>query len=326
LPPVAQVGRSGEGASGRPAVEEAAAAAPKEYADGYRRRAASGSRRSGRKGARPGRDPGAVPAPCDLRDQRARRRAARPGRRAPRPRPRERASARGRLPAQAPADPERDPGGRGVLRPLGAGAPQVAAAPRRRPPRDLRDELPQVRHRGFRRREALADARAPHRAAAARRRDGRRDGRVPRCARVPALRAPRRRARRRAPTIHADDRRHRHTRHRRVARRAVGEDELLERVQDARHMVGRAAAVLSGRRPGWRLAGLLTALVAWDALAAELPAVSDRRDVALVAIVLIPAGFAVAWLLLPFAGARGLLPIGLGLVALCVVLDLAGLG
>ena len=91
-------------------------------------------------------------------------------------------------------------------------------------------------------------------------------------------------------------------------------------------MVGRAAAVLSGRRPGWALAGLLTALVAWDALAAELPAVSDRRDVALVAIVLIPAGFAVAWLLLPFAGARGLLPIGLGLVALCVVLDLAGLG
>ena len=91
-------------------------------------------------------------------------------------------------------------------------------------------------------------------------------------------------------------------------------------------MVGRAAAVLSGRRPGWPLAGLLTALVAWDALAAELPGLSDGLDVALVAIVLIPAAFAVAWLLLPVADARGLLPAGLGLVALCVVLDLAGLG
>ena len=40
----------------------------------------------------------------------------------------------------------------------------------------------------------LADARAPHRAAAARRRDGRADRRVPRSARVPALRAARRRS------------------------------------------------------------------------------------------------------------------------------------
>jgi len=90
--------------------------------------------------------------------------------------------------------------------------------------------------------------------------------------------------------------------------------------------VGRASAVLSRRRPGWALAGLLTALVAWDALAAELPGISDGLDVALVAVVLIPAAFAVAWLLLPFADARLLLPVGLGLVALCVVLDLAGLG
>ena len=58
----------------------------------------------------------------------------------------------------------------------------------------------------------------------------------------------------------------------------------------------------------------------------SLPVVSDGLDVALVAIVLIPAAFAVAWLLLPFADARGLLPVGLGLVALCVLLDLAGLG
>ena len=68
------------------------------------------------------------------------------------------------------------------------------------------------------------------------------------------------------------------------------------------------------------------ALVAWDALATELPGVSDGIDVALVALVLIPAAFSVAWLLLPFADARGLLPCGLGLVGLCVLLDLAGLG
>ena len=50
----------------------------------------------------------------------------------------------------------------------------------RRPARDLRDELPQVRDGGARGREALAHPRAPHRPAEARRRDGLRDGRVPR--------------------------------------------------------------------------------------------------------------------------------------------------
>jgi len=90
--------------------------------------------------------------------------------------------------------------------------------------------------------------------------------------------------------------------------------------------VGRAPAVLSGRRPVWALAALLAALVAWDAFAADLPGVSDGLDVALVAVVLIPAAFAVAWLLLPFADARSILPVGLGLVVLCVLLDLAGLG
>ena len=65
-------------------------------------------------------------------------------------------------------------------------------------------------------------------------------------------------------------------------------------------MVGRAPAVLSGRRRA-ALGALLAALVAWDALAAELPALSNRLDLALVALVLLPAGFAAAWLLLPFA-------------------------
>jgi len=45
-----------------------------------------------------------------------------------------------------------------------------------------------------------------------------------------------------------------------------------------------------------------------------------------ISVVLIPAAFGVAWLLLPFADARSVLPAGLGLVVLCVLLDLAGLG
>lgn len=90
-------------------------------------------------------------------------------------------------------------------------------------------------------------------------------------------------------------------------------------------MVGRASAVLTGRRSA-ALAGLLAALVAWDALAPDLPGVSERLDVALVAVALVPAAFAVPWVLLPVAQARFLLPVGLGLVAACALLDLAGLG
>jgi hypothetical protein len=89
-------------------------------------------------------------------------------------------------------------------------------------------------------------------------------------------------------------------------------------------MVGRATALLTGPRSA-ALAALLAALVAWDALAAELPALPERLDVALVALVLLPAAFAVAWLLLPVAGSQHLLPTAVGLVVACVLLDLAGL-
>jgi hypothetical protein len=71
---------------------------------------------------------------------------------------------------------------------------------------------------------------------------------------------------------------------------------------------------------------VLAGLVAWDAVATELPGLPDRLDVALVACVLIPATFAPAWLLLPLADARRLLAVALCLLGLCVVLDLAGLG
>jgi hypothetical protein len=89
-------------------------------------------------------------------------------------------------------------------------------------------------------------------------------------------------------------------------------------------VVGRAPAVLSGRRVA-ALAALLAGLVAWDALAAELPALSDRLDVALVALVLMPAAFGVAWLLLPAEGARHLLAVAVALLVLAVLLALAGL-
>ena len=75
--------------------------------------------------------------------------------------------------------------------------------------------------------------------------------------RVPALRADRRDADRRAPALHAHDRGARHAGHRRVARRRAREDAVLERLQGARPLVGGAASVLSGRARALALAGLL---------------------------------------------------------------------
>ena len=89
-------------------------------------------------------------------------------------------------------------------------------------------------------------------------------------------------------------------------------------------MVGRAPAVLTASRAA-ALGALLAALCAWDAFAHALPAVSDRWDVAVVAAVLLPATFAVVWLLLPIAEARGLFAIALATAALAVLLHLADL-
>ena len=94
-----------------------------------------------------------------------------PGR--PRPGARLRPSARRRLPPQVLAAGVGAAGGSRVLRPRRQRAPQVAAAPARRPDGDLRDELPQVRRRRRGGVAALPPARAAHRPAEARGRDGR---------------------------------------------------------------------------------------------------------------------------------------------------------
>ena len=70
---------------------------------------------------------------------------------------------------------------------------------------------------------------------------------------------------------------------------------------------------------------LLAALALWEALAGRLPEIPDRWDVALVAVVVFPATFLVAWLLLPLADLRRLLAGALATGALALVLDLAGL-
>jgi hypothetical protein len=89
-------------------------------------------------------------------------------------------------------------------------------------------------------------------------------------------------------------------------------------------VVGRASSVLSSGRAA-SLGALLAALCAWDALAHALPEVSDRLDVAIVAVVLLPATFAVVWLLLPIAEARWVVAVALGTGVLAVGLHVAGL-
>jgi hypothetical protein len=94
--------------------------------------------------------------------------------------------------------------------------------------------------------------------------------------------------------------------------------------------VGRATALLtagaSDRALRNRLAlavGLLAVLAAWDAFAHELPAFDDGVDVAVVALVLLPAAFLVVWLVAPLAAGRGLFILAAAAVALAVLLDLA---
>lgn len=96
-------------------------------------------------------------------------------------------------------------------------------------------------------------------------------------------------------------------------------------------MVGRAAAVLSAPRSALGgasntvlLALVVLGLAAWDAFAAELPALSDGWDVALVAVLLLPATFVVVRLLLPLADRRATIVLALATGVLAALLDLVG--
>jgi hypothetical protein len=70
---------------------------------------------------------------------------------------------------------------------------------------------------------------------------------------------------------------------------------------------------------------VLAALAAWDAFAAHGPELHERWDVALIAAAILPATFAVVWLLLPFAPDRRVLLAAIASGGVAVLLDLAGL-
>ena len=89
-------------------------------------------------------------------------------------------------------------------------------------------------------------------------------------------------------------------------------------------MVGRAAALLS-RSAALALAALTGALALYTAAAGLLPDVGYEADVALLAVVVIPATLLVVWLMLPLRERRGLLGVALALVVLAVVLRAAEL-
>jgi hypothetical protein len=92
--------------------------------------------------------------------------------------------------------------------------------------------------------------------------------------------------------------------------------------------VGGAASVLSRER-ALALAGLLALLVAYGALADTLPEIPARADLAVVALLVLPAFMTAIWLALPLVGVRRphLLIAAAGLSALLwLVLDFAGAG
>ncbi len=98
-------------------------------------------------------------------------------------------------------------------------------------------------------------------------------------------------------------------------------------------MVGRAAAVLVGRPAvpvdRVRAAVLVVALgllTAWGAGAGVLPEVGTRLDVVVIAALVMPVTFLVCLLVLPLAGARGLLPVAVALGLLAGLLHLADAG
>ncbi len=87
-----------------------------------------------------------------------------------------------------------------------------------------------------------------------------------------------------------------------------------------------APAPLLEPRRAVALVALLAALVLYAAGAGVFPNASEPWDVAVVALVLLPATAGVVCLLLPLARARGLLAVAVALAVLSGLLDVAGVG
>jgi hypothetical protein len=87
--------------------------------------------------------------------------------------------------------------------------------------------------------------------------------------------------------------------------------------------VGGATALLTTRRAAAG-AAVLAALIAYYVWQGSLPELGLWGDIAFIAVVLIPAVFALVWFVLPFRGALGLLPVGLAAIVLVAALQKAG--
>jgi hypothetical protein len=96
----------------------------------------------------------------------------------------------------------------------------------------------------------------------------------------------------------------------------------LAGLQGARTALGRASALLSLRVAAF--AALLAGLGAYYVGRESLRNLSTNLDVAFLALVLIPAVFALVWLVLPLWRARGLFAVGLAFVLLAVLCREAG--
>jgi len=79
-------------------------------------------------------------------------------------------------------------------------------------------------------------------------------------------------------------------------------------------------------RRGAAFAALLAALVAYYVWRESLPNLSLWWDVGIIALVLMPAVFALVWLLLPLRRGRGLVLVGIALAVFAVVLQKSGFG
>ena len=82
---------------------------------------------------------------------------------------------------------------------------------------------------------------------------------------------------------------------------------------------------LLGARRGGALLALLAAVVVWTEVATSLPGLGRNADTALAVCVLMPATLAAAWLALPLAGTRRLLPAAVVLLVAAFAFEAANL-